>query len=234
MIKGYIFDYGGTLDTAGCHWGKVLWRAYQNHHVPIKEEEFRVAYVTAERFLGKNPVIKPHFTFYDTLEAKLTIQMEHLIASGYWNVNKTEHQRLKNDILESLYSEVKRQTKSSAKVLSELSKRYPMVLVSNFYGNIPVVLKEFFLDSYFREVIESAVVGIRKPDPEIFLLGVKALGLKPEETIVVGDSFTKDIIPAKKAGCKTIWFKGEGWTEETFDESISDKVIKSLEECLEK
>ncbi|MCD8210956.1 MAG: HAD family hydrolase [Prevotella sp.] len=234
MIKGYIFDYGGTLDTAGCHWGKVLWRAYQNHRVPIKEEEFREAYVTAERFLGKNPVIKPHFTFYDTLETKLRLQMEHLIASGYWNVNKTDYQRLKNDILQSLYSQVKHQTNTSARVLSELSKRYPMVLVSNFYGNISVVLKEFFLDGYFCKIIESAVVGIRKPDPEIFLLGVKALGLKPHEIIVVGDSFTKDIIPAKKAGCKTIWFKGEGWTEETFDESIPDKVIKSLEECLEK
>ena len=26
MIKGYIFDYGGTLDTGGHHWGKVIWQ----------------------------------------------------------------------------------------------------------------------------------------------------------------------------------------------------------------
>ena len=23
-IKGYLLDYGGTLDTAGCHWGKFI------------------------------------------------------------------------------------------------------------------------------------------------------------------------------------------------------------------
>ena len=35
MIKGYIFDYGATLDTAGQHWGKVLWHAYERQNVPI-------------------------------------------------------------------------------------------------------------------------------------------------------------------------------------------------------
>ena len=35
MIKGYIFDYGATLDTAGQHWGKVLWHAYERQQVPV-------------------------------------------------------------------------------------------------------------------------------------------------------------------------------------------------------
>ena len=33
MARGLIFDYGGTLDTKGCHWGKVLWHAYEQSHV---------------------------------------------------------------------------------------------------------------------------------------------------------------------------------------------------------
>ena len=51
MTKGYIFDYGGTLDTAGRHWGKVLWHAYSRHNIPVTEEQFREAYVHAERTL---------------------------------------------------------------------------------------------------------------------------------------------------------------------------------------
>jgi putative hydrolase of the HAD superfamily len=105
-----------------------------------------------------------------------------------------------------------------------------MVLVSNFYGNIATVLKEFQLDGIFQSVIESAVVGVRKPDPRIFTLGVEALGLHPEEVMVVGDSIDKDIIPARKAGCQTIWFKGEGWTDDPVDESIPDRIITSLDE----
>ena len=62
-------------------------------------------------------------------------------------------------------------------VLKELSEKYPLVLVSNFYGNVETVLKDFGIDTYFKEIIESAVVGVSKPDPKIFSLGVEALGL---------------------------------------------------------
>ena len=40
-IRAYLFDYGGTLDTGGCHWGKVLWYAWQEVGVPVDEERFR-------------------------------------------------------------------------------------------------------------------------------------------------------------------------------------------------
>ncbi len=46
-------------------------------------------------------------------------------------------------------------------VLKELSEKYPLVLVSNFYGNVETVLKDFGIDTYFKEIIESAVVGVR-------------------------------------------------------------------------
>ncbi len=232
MVKGYIFDYGGTLDTNGCHWGRVLFRAYQKHHIPIKEEQFFEAYVFAERYLGKNPVIKKDFTFFDTLKSKLSLEIQFLREDGSWNVNEEDALKALNEILHTLYLDVKKEISRSKNVLEKLSKNYPMALVSNFYGNINVVLKEFHLDSYFKHVIESAVVGVRKPDPKIFSLGVEALGLEPKEVIVVGDSFSKDIIPAKEVGCKTIWFKGEGWIQEEVDENIPDMVITSLEECL--
>lgn len=70
------------------------------------------------------------------------------------------------------------------------------------------VLKDFGIDGYFKKIIESAVVGVRKPDPKIFTLGVEALGFKPEEVLVFGDSYSKDIIPAEKAGCQVMWIKG--------------------------
>ena len=80
-----------------------------------------------------------------------------------------------------------------------------MVLVTNFYGNMNTVLAEFGIDHLFKDVIESAVVGVRKPDPAIFRLGVDALGLTPAETVMIGDSPDKDIIPAQSIGCKTVW-----------------------------
>ena len=56
--------------------------------------------------------------------------------------------------------------------------------------------------------------------------------LHSNEVLVVGDSFYKDILPAQKAGCRTAWFKGEGWTDETYDETIPDMVITDLSDLL--
>lgn len=227
MIKGYIFDYGGTLDTGGQHWGKVIWHAYERQQVPVSEAQFREAYVHAERTLGKNPIIQPDFTFKRTLQEKLRIELEYLSNIG--NLGSLDYL---GRLVDDLYARTCQETVRSREVLLQLKARYPMVLVSNFYGNIATVLQEFGLDGIFDTIIESAVVGVRKPDPQIFTLGVEALGLQPDEVIVVGDSMDKDIVPAGKAGCHTIWFKGEGWTDDPVDESQADKVITRLNEIL--
>ena len=221
MIKGYIFDYGGTLDTGGHHWGKVIWHAYERQQVPVSEAQFREAYVHGERTLGKNPIIQPDFTFRQTLEKKLQLQLEFLHQEDYLS-----------PLLDDLYSRTQAETRKSREVLLRLKEQYPMVLVSNFYGNIQTVLDEFGLDGVFSQIIESAVVGVRKPDPRIFSLGVEALGLKPDEVVVVGDSIDKDIVPARQAGCHTVWFRGEGWTDDPVDESIPDRIITDLRELL--
>ena len=232
MIKGYIFDFGGTLDTAGCHWGQMLWHAYQRQQIPVSEEQFREAYVYAERTLGRTPIIQSDYSFHKTLEVKIRIEMEYLCTSVAWQADEAEFTRGHKAVLEDVYSKVVEVTSHSREVLSQLAASYPMVLVSNFYGNISHVLEEFHLAEFFKDIVESAVVGVRKPDHRIFLLGVEALGLKPEECIVVGDSFYKDIEPAKKAGCQAVWFKGEGWTEQQYDETLPDKIITDLNQLL--
>lgn len=233
MIKGYLFDFGGTLDTAGCHWGQMLWHAYQRQQVPVTEEQFREAYVYGERTLGRTPIIQSDYSFHKTLEVKIRIEMEYLCTSGAWNADEKTFSAKQADVLNDVYQRVVEITAHSSSVLEKLAAKYPIVLVSNFYGNITNVLAEFRLDKYFKNIVESAVVGIRKPDHRIYLLGVEALGLKPEECVVVGDSFYKDIEPAKKAGCHAVWFKGEGWTEQQYDETVPDKVITDLEQLLD-
>ena len=232
MIKGYIFDYGGTLDTGGQHWGKVIWHAYERQQVPVSEADFRDAYVHGERTLGKNPIIKPDFTFKRTFEEKIRLQMEFLEGEKKLRSKELSSMEYQQAVVDDLYRLTCEETARSREVLLELKKQYPMVLVSNFYGNIATVLKEFKLDGIFDTIIESAVVGVRKPDPKIFTLGVEALNMQPGEVIVVGDSMDKDIVPAGKAGCHTVWFKGEGWTNDPVDETNAERVITTLKQLI--
>lgn len=232
-IKGLIFDYGATLDTCGCHWGQMIRHAYERNSIPVSEEQFRDAYVFAERTLGSNPIIQSRYTFYKTLQIKIRIEMEFIKEHNYWNPSKADLDKAICAVVDDLYARVKEYTHNSLELLALLKKKYRMVLVSNFYGNISVVLNEFGFDGMFQNIIESAVVGIRKPDPRIYMLGVDTLQMKPEETVVIGDSFKKDIVPAKKIGCNVIWIKGETWTDEYNDESLPDVIITDLRQLID-
>ena len=208
--EGYLFDFGGTLDTRGEHWSKVLWRAYQKAEVPVSWDDFWQTYCNTERRLGSEQIIMPYNTFRHTLDTKIEMQLEWLTYSGILKLDRETLKKMHDQILETAYNEVEQVTAESKKALDGLQRRnIPMVLVSNFYGNINTVLREFKLSQYFVEVIESADVNIRKPDPRIWQLGIEALQkhnpeLTPADITVVGDSQEKDIQPAQSLGCKTI------------------------------
>jgi putative hydrolase of the HAD superfamily len=180
--------------------------------------------VHAERTLGSQRVVTPDFTFRQTLQAKVKLQLAWL--------QEIDGERYAADIVREAYDVARQHVSHSREVLMQLREATPLVLVSNFYGNMETVLREFNLVGVFQHVVESAVVGIRKPDPRIFALGVTRLGLQAADVAVVGDSIDKDIVPAKQAGCKTVWLRGEQWTDEPVDEHIPDRVIDDLNELL--
>ncbi len=236
MIQALIFDYGGTIDTDSLHWSEVLWKGYQHVGVPVTKEEFRVSYVVAERALAAHPYIRPEHNFHDLLVIKCVIEPDDLMNRGVWQVDDADRKEASDRIAQYCYDYVLDILKMSRPVVERLAEKYPLALVSNFYGNIETILADFHL-CYFKHVVESAVVGVRKPDPQIFQLGVDALrdvmgkdaaALPADDIIVVGDSYSKDIVPAHSIGCKTIWIKGKGWGEETVDESVPTRVISSI------
>lgn len=230
-IKGIIFDYGGTIDSRGTHWSEILWDGYREAGLDgkITKEQFRDAYVYAERYLATNVVILPEDNFHVLLLKKVEIEMRDLVEKGL--LTKQEAEEKAPVVADYCYEQARGCTSEASEVLEALSKRYPMVLVSNFYGNIEAVLKDFGLKKFFPTIIESAVVGVRKPDPAIFKMGVDALGLKPEEVLVVGDSFKKDILPSLSLGCKVAWLKGKGWTADE-DAVVHPSIISSLKDLL--
>ena len=228
-IKGVIFDYGGTIDTNGDHWAEVIWEQYLEAETNIGKKLFREAYVHGERTLAKMPIIEPCDTFKILLEKKIEIQAEYLREKGAL-ISDTQKER----ISAGCYQRVLSTLDTTRNVVATLSERFPMVLVTNFYGNMPVVLREFKLDSFFGRIIESSVVGIRKPDPALYAMGVEALSLPAENILVVGDSYRKDIYPASTLGCATAWIKGKVWEEEKIEpQAMPTVTISNIAELLD-
>lgn len=231
-IQGVIFDYGGTIDTNSRHWAEVLWEKYRELQVPVDKPSFREAYVHGERTLARQPLVKPEDNFYDVLRIKTRVQMDWLVENGILPREKAVAENYASRIADACYAYVLEVLKRTRPVVKTLSEHYKLVLVSNFYGNIQAVLKDFGLDGFFSRIVESSVVGVRKPDPAIYRLGVEAMGLPAGQVLVVGDSFSKDVMPAKKVGCKVAWLKGEGWGNEETDDSLPDVVITDLPDLL--
>ncbi len=229
-IKGIIFDYGGTIDSRGVHWSEVIWDGYRACGVDVSKSVFRDAYVFAERELARVRHILPNDNFYDLLLKKMRIELQWLVDESHLAPGAVETYAA--PIARYCYEAAKDSIAEARPTLERLAKRYPMMLVSNFYGNVDSVLRDFDLRRYFKGVIESAVVGIRKPDPTIFRLGVVALGLEPQQVLVIGDSLRKDIQPARAIGCHVAWLKGKGWTPEE-DAMTDPSQIKTLAEVLD-
>ena len=98
----------------------------------------------------------------------------------------------------------------SMRLLEEL-KGYPLGVVSNgqrVFSEIELRYLDLF--DHFKSVIFSSDLGFKKPDPKIFLAGVRALGLKEEEVLYIGDNFENDIIPSVKLGMKAMHIE-EAW-----------------------
>jgi putative hydrolase of the HAD superfamily len=96
----------------------------------------------------------------------------------------------------------------NARLLRRIRAQYRLGLVSNFYGNVAALCEEAGLASALDVILDSALVGMSKPDPGIFRAALERFQLPPEEVICVGDSFERDMIPARELGMKTIWLKG--------------------------
>jgi putative hydrolase of the HAD superfamily len=77
-----------------------------------------------------------------------------------------------------------------------------LAVVSNSEGTIEQMLVEIDLRAAFDAVVDSAVVGVTKPDPRIFQIALDRLGVSPADAIMVGDSPSADIAGAEAAGLR--------------------------------
>ncbi len=75
-----------------------------------------------------------------------------------------------------------------------------LVVVSNSDGSIERKLREAGLRDCFHGIVDSAVVGVEKPDPEIFRHALARSGCARERTLHVGDLYAIDVVGARRAG----------------------------------
>ena len=123
----------------------------------------------------------------------------------------------------------------AVETLDELGRRgFKRGLISVCSSDVEEAWDGLELARHLDEVVLSCAVGLRKPDPAIYLLTCERLGVAPVECLFVGDGANDELAGAKRVGMRAVcvlppgrdeplWPEARGWTP----------TISSLPEVLE-
>jgi len=84
------------------------------------------------------------------------------------------------------------------------SAGYFLAVISNSEGTVEGELGRAGLGEYLEFVIDSSVVGVEKPHPEIFEIALERAGMKPHQALYIGDTYATDIGGAQLAGLRGV------------------------------
>jgi putative nucleotidyltransferase with HDIG domain len=100
--------------------------------------------------------------------------------------------------------------------LTSLSSRYPCILATNASDSrsedVKMALARVGLDEHFKAIFTSRELGFRKPEIGFFRGLQSVLGLDPDHLVMIGDDYRGDMLGAKMAGWRCLWYNPSGKT----------------------
>lgn len=205
MIRAVIFDMGGTLEevyyddalrlgaTPGLR--AILTSAHLDLALPDAElcrvvvagmKKYAKWRVESEKELPPEQVWTEFvFANYDVPQAKLAVVGEEL--AFYWD---------------SQFSKRTLRPEVPAMLDALNSRGFRLGVISNITSRklVPYKLDEYNIAQKFQAVLTSVGFGWRKPNAQIFLETARQLGLPASECAYVGDTISRDVVGARRAG----------------------------------
>lgn len=213
-----LFDFGGTLDADGVAWKERFQRHCRDEGVEMAPEAFAPLFYAADDALVGT--IPPTSSLDETVLG---------IASRLAASLRPGDEGLGPRIARRFLGETLAQIERNRPVIERLAERYPLGIVSNFYGNLPAVCDNLRIRPFFRVIVDSTQVGLSKPDPRIFRRAVEELGVSLADSVFVGDSPGRDMAGARGVGMRHVWVAGAN-ADVTATCCPGDRAVRSLHE----
>ncbi|MEE8353260.1 MAG: HAD-IA family hydrolase [Dehalococcoidales bacterium] len=109
-------------------------------------------------------------------------------------------------------------------------------LISDCTHEIPVVWPETIFAPLIDQAVFSCVVGMRKPDPQIYRLATQKLDVRPEDCLFVGDGGSQELAGAREVGMHPVLIRVDADSDESHlanREQWDGAAISSLPEVLD-
>jgi len=200
-----LLDVGGTLIECRPSPPEVYARVLSAHGPAVAVGQVAPAYRRAWREM--------------TEAHPLGLDRYHTLKGGEWEwwgamlrqvLDEISHPAPWQPVLEELFEAFSepslwRVFEEVPEVLRRLRRRgLPLGVVSNWDSRLPALLQRLELDGYFDQVLVSALEGIEKPAPDIFLRASERLGVDAAQCVHVGDSPLDDVRGAESAGIDAV------------------------------
>ena len=225
-IDALLFDLDDTILNSRV--------AQLNAILEFKKKYKEFQNINDEEFINKWDVImKAKYEKY--LKGEITFQelRRERIKTMFFvydiTITNSEAEKL-FDSYQEIYEKNWKTFDDAEEVLDELKAKYKLAIVSN--GNSMQQRKKIKLtglDKYFKDIFISEEVGYAKPQKEIFLTACKAINVKPENAVMIGDKYKVDIEGSINAGLNAIWVNRKN---EKIDYKWQIKELKELKEVL--
>jgi len=205
MIKAVIFDMDGVLVDSEPFHVEIEKRQFSLNRILISDEEHH-------RYMG----VATNVMWQEIAQRhSLNMPVEDLIEQ-----NRLETIRYFNELKEIPVMP------GLVEFLEKLRQRdLPLAVASSSFPEvIELILKKTGLRKYFQVVVSSQEAGKSKPEPDVFLLAAKLLGMNPECCLVFEDS-ANGIKAAHSAGMSCAAFEGPGADPQNQKEA--DSVVRS-------
>ena len=225
-IDALLFDLDDTILNSRV--------AQLNAILEFKKKYKEFQNINDEEFINKWDVImKAKYEKY--LKGEITFQelRRERIKTMFFvydiTITNSEAEKL-FDSYQEIYEKNWKTFDDAEEVLDELKAKYKLAIVSN--GNSMQQRKKIKLtglDKYFKDIFISEEVGYAKPQKEIFLTACKAINVKPENAVMIGDKYKVDIEGSINAGLNAIWVNRKN---EKIYYKWQIKELKELKEVL--
>lgn len=206
MVKKLIFDLDNTL---------IIWK---DEYVQALQETLK-KYNNNEDPNYVNDLIDSYEDYYDKYDK--VKMLEH--------INNNIKEKLSIDFMNDFLEKIGYMSEPDEDVidtLEYLSKKYELVVLTNWF-KIPQTnrLKTAKIDKYFKEIFGGE--EYIKPQKEAFLTA--AGNTKVEECIMIGDSYTLDVMGTYNVGIRPIFMNPKHKpNEKNFEEIIKLSDLKNI------
>jgi HAD superfamily hydrolase (TIGR01549 family) len=190
-LKAILFDVGQTIFSPDYIFLKDMLAGFGVH--TTVEVLGKGAALGREKFFRGNhgEQWKDYFMFWLRYAGAPPQDLEAML--------KLIHERHQREHLWNYLEPTARQTFDA---LQQLGLR--LGIISNADGTVASLLQQHGLAHFFACLIDSHLVGVEKPSPEIFQLALAQLELSAASCLYVGDNYDKDVRGARNAGLTPI------------------------------